>query len=160
MKRLIIIAALLCVVGALTACRSTNDSTPEATAEKTSTWDGDAFERTTDKILAGEQLTPEEWQFLFDNIEYADGCYSEGIGSALYTSLKDNALYNSQLAANLNLLPPERQEHILEIMMVCMSIDLMCDEEHYSWPQFVEKFPAYNGHDALEEVMEGIYDEE
>lgn len=116
------------------------------------------LERLMNKIADGDLLVPEEWAFFFDHIDHFDGYLTEGMGNVLYHALDGNTWYNEQMAETLNTLPPQKREHVLQSMIVLMSIDLTIDKNQYTWLQFVEKYPIFMGSPAAKAALEQVYD--
>ena len=87
------ISAILCALGAMTACKSgttkkiTSDTTAASTTTNDDTW-REEWVRLSEKMCENDTLLPEEWSFFFENIDKADGEYSEGMGYCLYKSLQ------------------------------------------------------------------------
>ncbi len=156
----LLIIAIICLTatGCNNGTKSDNISSTDAnTTTKMESWDGDEWERLSKKISDGDLLVAEEWAFIFDNIEKADGGYSEDMGYALFKSLKGNIWYNNQLASSLNTLEPAKREVILCRMIDLMSIDLEAEGKTYTWLEFVDLFPIFLGSSAAESQLEQIY---
>ncbi|MBO4308166.1 MAG: hypothetical protein J5848_07655 [Bacteroidales bacterium] len=164
MKRFVLLCGVSLVLTVMTACKSRTamytyiDTDVVIASDYYDTWDSDEWERLSVKIQNGDLLVPDEWYFIFENIDRSDGYLSEGMGNSLFKSLKGNLWYNEQLASNLNTLAYEEREKVLYEMMILMSIDIAAEEKRYTWLEFVEQFPSFIGSPAAKEALDEIYD--
>ncbi len=163
--------AVLCAVGMMAGCKGggTPAEPDEATATEaatdtaavwqatdTDTFNVDEWERLAGKMRGGDTLLPEEWSFLFQNIDKADGEYSEDMGYSLYESIRRTGFLKNMELEGLVKLSPERREQVLAWMIELMSIDIMADEHTYTWAEFSDDFYVFRGSRAAEKVFEWI----
>lgn len=127
-----------------------------ATEAATDTFNVDEWERLAGKMRGGDTLLPEEWSFLFQNIDKADGGYSEDMGYSLYKSIRRTGFLKNMEQEGLDKLSPERREQVLASMIELMSIDIMADEHTYTWAEFSDDFYVFKGSRAAEKAFERI----
>jgi len=171
MKKAILTLAVLCAVGMMAGCKSggTPAELDEATATETAadttavcqkantdTLNVDEWERLAGKMRGGDTLLPEEWSFFFQNIDKADGGYSEDMGYSLYKSMQHIRFLENMELEGLDKLSPERREQALAWMIELMSIDIMADEHTYTWAEFSDDFYVFRGSQAAEKAFERI----
>ncbi|MBQ6238372.1 MAG: hypothetical protein IJK07_09175 [Bacteroidales bacterium] len=152
--------AVLCTVAMMTGCKGGGAPAEldEATATEaaTDTFNVDEWERLAGKMRGGDTLLPEEWSFFFQNINKADGEYSEEMGYSLYESIRHTGFLKNMEQEGLDKLSPERREQVLASMIEMMSIDIMADEHTYTWAEFSDDFYVFRGSLAAEKVFEWI----
>ena len=154
--------AVLCAVATMAGCKggtaneSTTDTTVAVTTTDTDTFNVDEWERLAGKMRGGDTLLPEEWSFFFQNIDKADGEYSEDMGYSLYESIRHTGFLKNMEQEGLDKLSPERREQVLASMIEMMSIDIMADEHTYTWTEFSDDFYVFRGSRAAENVFEWI----
>ena len=127
-----------------------------ATEAATDTFNVDEWERLAEKMRGNDTLLPEEWSFLFQNIDKADGEYSEDMGYSLYKSMQYIRFLENMELEGLDKLSPERREQVLASMIEMMSIDIMADEHTYTWAEFSDDFYVFRGSRAAEKAFERI----
>ena len=153
MKKLLLLGAMVCALGMMTACKNgtlnepDKDTTVACTTTKTDTW-SDEWERLAKKMCGNDTLLPEEWSFFFENIDKADGGYSEDMGYCLYKSLQYPRFIENMEQEGLAKLSSERREQVLGRMMSMMSIDLMAEKHTYTWAEFSNNFYIFKGSKA------------
>ena len=152
--------AVLCAVAMMAGCKGGGTSAEldeaMATEAATDTFNVDEWERLAEKMRGGNTLLPEEWSFLFQNIDKADGEYSEGMGYSLYESIRHTGFLKNMEQEGLDKLSPERREQVLALMIELMSIDIMADEHTYTWTEFSDDFYVFRGSRAAEKAFERI----
>ena len=162
MKKAFLTLAVLCTVAMMAGCKdgvaneSTTDTTVAVTTTDTDTFNVDEWERLAEKIRGGNMLLPEEWSFLFQNIDKADGGYSEDMGYSLYESIRRTGFLKNMEQDGLDKLSPERREQVLASMIDLMSIDIMADEHTYTWAEFSDDLYVFRGSRAAEKAFERI----
>jgi len=171
MKKVFLTLALLGTVAMMAGCKGGGTSagldeamaTEAATdtaavwqATDTDTFNVDEWERLAEKMRGNDTLLPEEWSFLFQNIDKADGGYSEEMGYSLYESIRRTGFLKNMEQEGLDKLSPERREQVLASMIEMMSIDIMADEHTYTWAEFSDDFYVFRGSRAAEKVFEWI----
>ena len=137
-----------------------SDTAQPSSSDADTTWD--ELERLTDEIYDGHPLEPTEWTFIFDHIDRFDGYLAEGFGYAIYNQLVNCPGYNEQITSVLNTLPPLKREHVLNRLVGLMSVDILLEDEKYTWAQFVNKVPVFSGSVAAEKALTQVnieYDE-
>jgi hypothetical protein len=167
--------AVLCAVTMMAGCKGggTSAKPDEATATEaatdtaavwqatdTDTFNVDEWERLAEKMRGGDTLLPEEWSFFFQNIDKADGGYSEDMGYSLYESIRRTRFLKNMELEGLDKLSPERREQALASIIELMSIDIMADEHTYTWAEFSDDLYVFRGSQAAEKVFEWINKEE
>ena len=164
MKKLFYLGAMVCVLGMMTACKSgtteetTNDTTAVCTTTNSDTW-SDEWMRLSEKMCGNDTLLPEEWSFFFENIDKADGEYSENMGYCLYKSMQYLRFLENMDLEGLAKLTPERREQVLEKMMSMISIDIMAEKHTYTWAEFSDDIYIFKGSKAAEKEFEWIIEE-
>ena len=159
--------AMLCAVAMMAGCKGggtpaeldeamATDTAAVWQATDTDTLNVDEWERLAEKMRGGDTLLPEEWSFLFQNINKADGGYSEGMGYSLYESIRHTGFLKNMELEGLDKLSPERREQVLASMIEMMSIDIMADKHTYTWAEFSDDFYVFRGSRAAEKVFEWI----
>lgn len=171
MKKTFLTLAVLCAVAMMAGCKGggTPAELDEATATEaatdttavcqradTDTLNVDEWERLAEKMRGGDTLLPEEWSFLFQNIDKADGASSEGMGYSLYESIRHTGFLKNMEQEGLDKLSAERREQVLASMIELMSIDIMADEHTYTWAEFSDDFYVFRGSLAAKKVFEWI----
>ena len=169
MKKAFLTLAVLCAVAMMAGCKGggapaepDEAGMPRELAERTATeaatdtFNVDEWERLAGKMRGGDTLLPEEWSFLFQNIDKADGGYSEDMGYSLYKSIKRKGFLENMELEGLDKLSPERREQVLASMIDLMSIDIMADEHTYTWAEFSDDFYVFKGSRAAERALERI----
>lgn len=169
MKKAFLTLAVLCAVAMMAGCKG--GGTPAeldeagmprelaermATEAATDTFNVDEWERLAGKMRGNDTLLPEEWSFLFQNIDKADGEYSEGMGYSLYESIRRTGFLKNMEQEGLDKLSPERREQVLASMIEMMSIDIMADEHTYTWAEFSDDLYVFRGSQAAERALERI----
>ncbi|MBQ6097239.1 MAG: hypothetical protein IJK99_05780 [Bacteroidales bacterium] len=139
-----------------TATEAATDTTAVWQATDTDTFNVDEWERLAGKMRGGDTLLAEEWSFLFQNIDKADGEYSEDMGYSLYKCIQNIRFLENMEQEGLDKLSPERREQALAWMIELMSIDIMADEHTYTWAEFSNDFYVFRGSRAAEKVFEWI----
>ena len=139
-----------------TATETAADTTAVCQKANTDTLNVDEWERLAEKMRGGDTLLPEEWSFFFQNIDKADGGYSEDMGYSLYESIRRTGFLKNMEQEGLDKLSPERREQVLASMIEMMSIDIMADEHTYTWAEFSDDFYVFRGSRAAEKVFERI----
>ncbi len=127
-----------------------------ATEAATDTFNVDEWERLAGKMRGGDTLLAEEWSFFFQNINKADGGYSEDMGYSLYKSIKRKGFLENMELEGLAKLSPERREQVLASMIEMMSIDIIADEHTYTWAEFSDDLSVFKGSRAAEKAFERI----
>ena len=163
--------AVLCAVAMMAGCKgggtpaeldeaiATEAATDTAAvwqATDTGTFNVDEWERLAGKIRGGDLLLPEEWSFLFQNIDKADGGYSEDMGSSLYKTMQYPRFLENMELEGLDKLSPERREQVLASMIEMMSIDIIADVYTYTWAEFSGDLYVFRGSRAAEKAFERI----
>lgn len=163
--------AVLCAVAMMAGCKgggtpaeldeamateAATDTTVVCQRTDTDTFNVDEWERLAEKMRGGDTLLPEEWSFLFQNIDKADGGYSEDMGYSLYKSIQYIRFLENMKLEGLDKLSPERREQVLASMIEMMSIDIMADEHTYTWAEFSDDFYVFRGSQAAEKAFERI----
>jgi len=171
MKKVFLTLAVLCAVAMMAGCKSggTPAKLDESTATEaatdtaavwqatdTDTFNVDEWEWLAEKMRGGDTLLPEEWSFLFQNIDKADGGYSEDMGYSLYKSMQYIRFLKNMELEGLDKLSPERREQVLASMIEMMSIDIMADEHTYTWAEFSDDLYVFRGSRAAEKAFERI----
>ena len=169
MKKAFLTLAVLCAVAMMAGCKGggapaepDEAGMPRELAERTATeaatdtFNVDEWERLAEKMRGNDTLLPEEWSFLFQNIDKADGGYSEDMGYSLYKSIKRKGFLENMELEGLDKLSPERREQVLASMIDLMSIDIMADEHTYTWAEFSDDFYVFKGSRAAERALERI----
>lgn len=160
MKKTFLTLAVLCAVAMMAGCKGggTPAELDEATATEaaTDTLNVDEWERLAGKMRGGDTLLPEEWSFFFQNIDKADGGYSEDMGYSLYESIRRTGFLKNMEQEGLDKLSPERREQVLASMIEMMSIDIMADEHTYTWAEFSDDLYVFRGSLAAEKAFERI----
>ena len=171
MKKVFLTLAVLCAVAMMAGCKGGGTSagldeamaTEAATdtaavwqATDTDTFNVDEWEWLAGKMRGGDTLLPEEWSFLFQSIDKADGGYSEDMGYSLYKSIRHTGFLKNMELEGLDKLSPERREQVLASMIEMMSIDIMADEHTYTWAEFSDDFYVFRGSRAAEKAFERI----
>lgn len=160
MKKVFLTLAMLCAVAMMVGCKGggTPAKLDESTATEaaTDTFNVDEWERLAEKMRGGDTLLPEEWSFLFQNIDKADGGYSEDMGYSLYKSMQYIRFLENMELEGLDKLSPERREQVLASMIELMSIDIMADEHTYTWAEFSDDLYVFRGSQAAEKAFERI----
>ena len=171
MKKVFLALAVLCAVGMMAGCKgggapaeldeatATEAATDTAAvwqATDTDTFNVDEWERLAEKMRGGDTLLPEEWAFLFQNIDKADGGYSEDMGYSLYKSIKRKGFLENMEQEGLDKLSPERREQVLASMIEMMSIDIIADVYTYTWAEFSGDLYVFRGSRAAEKAFERI----
>ena len=163
-KKIMFLCAALLSLGMMTACKngasneSVNDTGEVCTTTDADTW-VDEWARLSEKMCGNDTLLPEEWSFFFENIDRADGEYSESMGYCLYKSLQHLRFLENMEKEGLAKLSPERREQVLEKMMSMMSIDIMAEKRIPSWSEFSDDFYIFKGSKAAKREFERIIDE-
>ena len=139
-----------------TATETTADTTAVCQKANTDTLNVDEWERLAEKMRGGDTLLPEEWSFLFQNIDKADGGYSEDMGYSLYKSMQYIRFLKNMELEGLDKLSLERREQVLASMIEMMSIDIMADEHTYTWAEFSDDLYVFRGSRAAEKAFERI----
>lgn len=139
-----------------TATEAATDTAAVWQATDTDTFNVDEWERLAEKMRGGDTLLPEEWSFFFQNIDKADGEYSEDMGYSLYESIRHTGFLKNMEQEGLDKLSPERREQVLAWMIELMSIDIMADEHTYTWAEFSDDLYVFRGSLAAEKVFEWI----
>ena len=139
-----------------TATETAADTTAVCQKANTDTLNVDEWERLAEKMRGGDTLLPEEWSFLFQNNDKADGGYSEDMGYSLYKSMQYIRFLKNMELEGLDKLSPERREQVLAWMIELMSIDIMADEHTYTWTEFSDDFYVFRGSRAAEKAFERI----
>jgi len=139
-----------------TATEAATDTAAVWQATDTDTFNVDEWERLAGKMRGGDTLLPEEWSFFFQNIDKADGGYSEDMGYSLYESIRHTGFLKNMELEGLDKLSPERREQVLASMIELMSIDIMADEHTYTWAEFSDDFYVFRGSRAAEKAFERI----
>lgn len=161
-KKVFLTLAVLCAVAMMAGCKggaaneSTIDTTVAVTTTDTDTFNVDEWERLAEKMRGNDTLLPEEWSFLFQNIDKADGGYSEDMGYSLYKSMQYIRFLENMELEGLDKLSPERREQVLASMIEMMSIDIMADEHTYTWAEFSDDLYVFRGSQAAEKAFERI----
>ena len=173
MKKLFLLSAMLCALGMLTACKRgmpnvvcptsqtsepDKDTTAACTTTNADTWSNE-WERLAEKMCGNDTLLPEEWAFFFENIDKADGEYSEGMGYCLYKSLQYPRFIENMELEGLAKLTPKRREQVLEKMMSMMSIDILAEKHTYTWAEFSEDFYIFKDSKAAKREFARIIEE-
>ena len=163
--------AVLCAVAMMAGCKgggtpaeldeamateAATDTTAVWQATDTDTFNVDEWERLAEKMLGNDTLLPEEWSFFFQNIDKADGEYSEGMGYSLYESIRRTGFLKNMELEGLDKLSPKRREQVLASMIEMMSIDIIADEHTYTWAEFSDDFYVFRGSRAAEKAFERI----
>ena len=171
MKKIFLLGAMVCAVAMMAGCKgggapaeldeamSTEAATDTAAvwqATDTDTFNVDEWERLAEKMRGGDTLLPEEWSFLFQNIDKADGEYSEDMGSSLYKSMQYPRFLENMELEGLDKLSPERREQVLASMIEMMSIDIIADVYPYTWAEFSGDLYVFRGSQAAEKAFERI----
>ena len=171
MKKAFLTLAVLCAVAMMSGCKGggTSAKLDESTATEaatdtaavwqatdTDTFNVDEWERLAGKMRGGDTLLAEEWSFLFQNIDKADGGYSEDMGYSLYESIRHTGFLKNMEQEGLDKLSPERREQVLASMIELMSIDIMADEHTYTWAEFSDDLYVFRGSQAAEKAFERI----
>ena len=171
MKKIFLLGAMVCAVAMMAGCKgggapaeldeamSTEAATDTAAvwqATDTDTFNVDEWERLAEKMRGGDTLLPEEWSFLFQNIDKADGGYSEDMGYSLYKSIKRTGFLENMELEGLDKLSPERREQVLASMIEMMSIDIIADVYTYTWAEFSGDLYVFRGSQAAEKAFERI----
>ena len=169
MKKAFLTLAVLCAVAMMAGCKGggapaepDEAGMPRELAERTATeaatdtLNVDEWERLAEKMRGNDTLPPEEWSFLFQNIDKADGGYSEDMGYSLYKSIKRKGFLENMELEGLDKLSPERREQVLASMIEMMSIDIMADEHTYTWAEFSDDLYVFRGSRAAEKAFERI----
>lgn len=161
-KTFYLLSAVLCAVAMMAGCKSgaANEDATDTTAvcqrDNSDTLGVDEWERLAEKMRGNDTLLPEEWSFLFQNIDKADGGYSEDMGYSLYKSIRRTGFLKNMELEGLDKLSPERREQVLASMIEMMSIDIMADEHTYTWAEFSDDFYVFRGSRAAEKAFEWI----
>ena len=161
-KTFYLLSAVLCAVGMMAGCKggAANEDATDTTAvcqrDNTDTLGVDEWERLAEKMRGNDTLLPEEWSFLFQNIDKADGGYSEDMGYSLYKSMQYIRFLKNMELEGLDKLSPERREQVLASMIEMMSIDIMADEYTCTWTEFSDDFYVFRGSRAAEKAFERI----
>ena len=154
--------AVLCAVAMMAGCKggTANEDVADTTVvcqrTDTDTFNVDEWERLAEKMRGNDTLLPEEWSFLFQNIDKADGEYSEDMGYSLYKCIQYIRFLENMELEGLDKLSPERREQVLASMIEMMSIDIMADEHTYTWAEFSDDFYVFRGSRAAEKAFERI----
>ena len=171
MKKAFLTLVVLCAVAMMAGCKgggtpaeldeamATEAATDTAAVWQTTdtdTFNVDEWERLAGKIRGGDLLLPEEWSFLFQNIDKADGGYSEDMGYSLYKSMQYSRFLENMELEGLDKLSPVRREQVLALMIEMMSIDIMADEHTYTWAEFSDDFYVFRGSRAAEKAFERV----
>lgn len=163
-RKTIILCTFLCALGMMAACKngasneSVNDTGEVCTTTDADTWI-DEWVRLSEKMCGNDTLLPEEWAFFFENIDRADGEYSESMGNCLYKSMQHLRFLENMEMEGLAKLSPERREQVLEKIMSMMSIDIMVEEHTYTWAEFSDDFYIFKDSKAAKREYERIIDE-
>lgn len=159
-RRTFFTLAVLCAVATMAGCKGGGaPAEPDeamATEAATDTFNVDEWERLAEKMRGGDTLLPEEWSFFFQNINKADGEYSEDMGYSLYESIRHTGFLKNMEQEGLDKLSPERREQVLASMIEMMSIDIMANEHTYTWAEFSDDFYVFRGSRAAEKVFKWI----
>ena len=164
MKKLFLLSAMLCALGMLTACKRgmpnepDKDTTAACSTTNADTWSNE-WERLAEKMCGNDTLLPEEWAFFFENIDKADGEYSEGMGYCLYKSLQHLRFMENMELEGLAKLSLDRREQVLERMMSMMSIDIMAEKHTYTWAEFSKIFYIFKDSKAAKREFARIIEE-
>lgn len=162
MKKAFLTLAVLCAVAMMAGCKGgaanedASDTTVVCQRADTDTFNVDEWERLAEKMRGNDTLLPEEWSFLFQNIDKADGGYSEDMGNSLYKSMQYIRFLENMELEGLDKLSPERREQVLASMIEMMSIDIMADEYPYTWAEFSDDLSVFKGSRAAEKAFERI----
>lgn len=160
MKKVFLTLAVLCAVAMMAGCKGggTSAKLDESTATEaaTDTFNVDEWERLAEKMRGGDTILPEEWSFFFQNIDKADGGYSEDMGYSLYKSMQYSRFLENMELEGLDKLSPVRREQVLASMIEMMSIDIMADEHTYTWAEFSDDLSVFRGSQAAEKAFERI----
>ena len=156
MKKVFLTLAVLCAVAMMAGCKGGGTPAELDEAMATDTFNVDEWERLAGKMRGNDTLLPEEWSFLFQNIDKADGEYSEDMGYSLYKSMQYIRFLENMELEGLDKLSPERREQVLASMIELMSIDIMADEHTYTWAEFSDDLYVFRGSQAAEKVFERI----
>ena len=160
MKKAFFTLAVLCAVAMMAGCKCggmpAELDEAMATEAATDTFNVDEWERLAEKMRGNDTLLPEEWSFLFQNIDKADGGYSEDMGHSLYKSMQYIRFLENMELEGLDKLSPERREQVLASMIEMMSIDIIADEYPYTWAEFSDDFYVFRGSRAAEKAFERI----
>ena len=162
MKKAFLALAVLCAVAMMAGCKggaaneSITDTTVAVTTTDTDSFNVEEWERLAEKMRGNDTLLPEEWSFLFQNIDKADGEYSEDMGYSLYKSMQYIRFLENMELEGLDKLSPERREQVLASMIEMMSIDIMADEHTYTWAEFSDDLYVFRGSQAAEKAFERI----
>lgn len=175
MKKAFFILAALCAVAMMAGCKgggthaeldesmATEAATDTAAvwqATDTDTFNVDEWERLAEKMRGNDTLLPEEWSFLFQNIDKADGGYSEDMGHSLYKNVQYARFLENMKMEGLDKLSPERREQVLASMIEMMSIYIIADVYTYTWAEFSGDLYVFRGSQAAEKAFERIKREE
>ena len=161
-KTFYLLSAVLCAVAMMAGCKggAANEDAADTTAvcqmDNTDTLNVDEWERLAEKMRGGDTLLPEEWSFLFQNIDKADGGHSEDMGYSLYESILRTGFLKNIEQEGLDKLSPERREQVLASMIEMMSIDIMADVHTYTWAEFSDDFYVFRGSRAAKKAFERI----
>ena len=168
MKKILLICAAVFAIGMITGCKgggmsaeadeATVNVAVNDTTANSDTW-SDEWMRLSEKMCNNDTLLPEEWAFLFENIDKADGEYSESMGYCLYKSMQYPRFLENMELEGLTKLSPERREQVLEKMMSMLSIDIMAEKHTYTWAEFSDVFYVFEGSKAAEREFARIIEE-
>ena len=170
-KTFYLLSAVLCAMAMMAGCKGggtpaeldeamatedATDTTAVCQRADTDTLNVDEWERLAEKMRGNDTLLPEDWSFLFQNIDKADGEYSEDMGYSLYKSMQYIRFLENMELEGLDKLSPERREQVLASMIEMMSIDIMADEHTYTWAEFSDDFYVFRGSRAAEKAFERV----
>ena len=147
MKKLILLGAMVCALGMMTACKSGTASDTVTSAEITWT--------TIEDKLANEiPLDENDCLFILADTTLDDG-HSEGIGNYLFNFLcgypKSNRLF---IDARKDFTKDEGDKKMLGLMNL-MSIDIAL-AEYENYEEFLGDFPMFKGCKGAEELFNAI----
>ena len=147
MKKLILLGAMVCALGMMTACKSGTASDIATTAEITWT--------TIEDKLANEiPLDENDCLFILTDTTLDDG-HSEGISNHLFNFLcgypKSNKLFTN---ARKDFTKEDGDKKLLGLMNL-MSIDIVL-AEYENYEEFLGDFPMFKGCKGAEELFNAI----
>lgn len=148
MKKVILLGAMVCALGMMTACKS-------GTTSDTATTDEITWSAIENKLANEIQLDENDCLFILSDTTLDDG-HSEGVGNYLFNFLcgypKSNKLFTN---AQKNFSSEEGDQKLLDLMDL-MSIDIALEYENYE--EFLCDFPMYRACKGAEENFKRIID--
>lgn len=148
-KKVLLLGAIACALGMMTACKS-------GTASNTATTDEITWSTIDNKLTNEIPLDENDCLFILSDTTLDDG-RSEGIGNYLFNFLcgypKSNKLFTN---AQKNFSSEEGDQKLIKLMDL-MSIDIAL-AEYENYEEFLGDFPMYRACKGAEENFKRIID--